>query len=238
MLPIGTLEHANRRHERAASAGAITTAAVVYVARIEAERAVVAVVATARQWANETVTMATLEALARFIAATMPACGATRRRAFWRQAQTLLRQRLTTRTAPVAMYPIPIPIPIPLLIVATARALLSLRLLLALLPLRNAIMSATGSLSAFARALGGPMHGISQIYKLSLSLFLTMRSMLIACSVAHCIYPWEQRGNAQMRRYRALRLCLWAERYASQFPRGAVSASAPYLIRFSSCEGT
>jgi hypothetical protein len=63
VLAVGTLEGADGLHERATRAGAVAGAAVVNVARVETERAVIAMMAATGQWANEFVAVAALEAL-------------------------------------------------------------------------------------------------------------------------------------------------------------------------------
>lgn len=68
MLTVGALESADGLHERATGAGAVAGTAVVHVARVEAERAVVAMVATAGQWADEFVAVAAFEALVEGVA--------------------------------------------------------------------------------------------------------------------------------------------------------------------------
>ncbi len=72
MLAVGTLEGADGLHERAAGAGAVAGASVIDVARVEAERAVVAVVAATGQWADEFVAVAALEALVEGVAFAAP----------------------------------------------------------------------------------------------------------------------------------------------------------------------
>ena len=68
VLAIGTLEGADGLHQRATDAAAVAGAAVVDMARVEAERAMIAMVAAAGQWADEAVAVAALEALVEGVA--------------------------------------------------------------------------------------------------------------------------------------------------------------------------
>ncbi len=63
VLAVGALEGTDGLHERATGPGAVAGAAVIHVAGVEAEWAVVAVVAATGQWPDEFVAVAALEAL-------------------------------------------------------------------------------------------------------------------------------------------------------------------------------
>lgn len=68
VLAVGALKGADGLHQRATGAGAVAGAAVVHMARVETERAVIAMVAAAGQWTDEFVTVAALEALVEGVA--------------------------------------------------------------------------------------------------------------------------------------------------------------------------
>lgn len=68
MFPIGTLEGADRRHQRAAGAGAVAWTLLVYVARVETERAVIALMSATGKRNDEALAVAAAEALVRLVA--------------------------------------------------------------------------------------------------------------------------------------------------------------------------
>src|SRR5260221_4993497 len=84
MLPVRPLEGADGSHHGAAGAGPVAGLALVYMPRVEAERTMVAMVSAAGQWANEALTVPTLEALLRRVAA--PTKRGAARRLFARRA--------------------------------------------------------------------------------------------------------------------------------------------------------